>query len=606
MKKYIFTVVVSLLPILFHAQTQTIHLETANTSLVFNGEKGKSLKFLYWGEKLSSKDLTNYQLLIDKKQTMHAAYPSYGGDFNFNPAIRLVHSDGILTTSLVFEEFNVEKIDNNRIGTSILLKDELYPVSVKLHFVSYTEEDIITQEVSIFHKEKGIIEIEEISSSYFPIKAHSYYLSQLAGPWGAEAYITEETLTPGTKLIDAKKGIRTSHGHTPTFLLSTDGPAKENSGKIYAGALAWSGNYRLSFQVDDKNLLHINSGINPFASTYRLPAGETISTPEMILSYSNEGKGQISRNFHKWSRKYNLYHGDELRPIVLNSWEGVYFDFNEEKIIRMIDDAADLGAELFVLDDGWFGNKFPRNDDKAGLGDWDVNKTKLPNGLDFLAKHAVAKGLKFGIWIEPEMVNPQSELAKKHPEWIVKSGERPIGLSRNQWVLDLSNPKVQDFVFNVFDKVISSSNNISYVKWDANRHIQNVGSTYLSKENQTHFWNNYIQGLYKVYSRIREKYPDIAIQACSSGGGRIDFGSLKYHDEFWASDNTNALDRIYIQHGLNTFFPTMATASHVSASPNHQTNMSLPLKFRFDVAMSGRLGIELQPNKMAKVKIRRI
>lgn len=584
----------------FNTYSQQINIETANTSLVFHGEKGKKLDFLYWGEKLSSKALANFQIITDKKQARQQAYPAYGGSHHFDPAIRITHADGVLTTCLVYESHSIKQIEDNRTELTISLKDELYPVSVSIKFTAYKDEDIITQEVSVTHKEKESVKIEQISSNYLPIKAHSYYLTQLTGPWGAEANIIEEKLQCGTKVIDSKKGIRTSHGHTPTFLLSLDNPTNENYGKVYAGALAWSGNYKLSFQLDDKNLLHVNCGINSFASTYNLKKDEVFNTPQMILSYSNQGKGLISRNFHRWTRKYNLYHGEVLRPIVLNSWEGVYFDFNEEKITKMIDDAAEIGIEMFVLDDGWFGNKYPRNSDKAGLGDWQVNKEKLPRGLDYLAKYAVNKGLKFGIWIEPEMVNPKSELAEKHPEWIVKSGNRSIPLSRNQWILDLTNPEVQDFVFSTFDDILSSSQHISYVKWDANRHVQNVGSSYLAQEKQTHFWHDYIKGLYKVYDRIRIKYPEVIIQACSSGGGRIDFGSLKYHDEYWTSDNTNALDRIYIQYGLSTFFPSIAMASHVSASPNHQTGMILPLKFRFDVAMSGRLGIELQPNQIAE------
>jgi len=407
--------------------------------------------------------------------------------------------------------------------------------------------------------------------------------------------LKEEKLTPGVKIIESKKGVRTTQSESPSYLLSINGPAKENTGVVYAGSLAWSGNFALSFELDESGILNMLGGMNPFAATYNLKPKQKLQTPEMVLSYSSKGKGQISRNYHDWSRKYALAHGDKIRPIILNSWEGAYFNFDEKVLTDMMDNAASFGIEMFVLDDGWFGNNYPRNGDNAGLGDWQVNKKKLPRGINYLADYAVNKGLKFGIWIEPEMVNPESDLAKKHPEWVVMSGKRDILPMRNQWLLDLSNPKVQDFVFDTFDQVVSMSPNISYIKWDANRHVDNVGSEYLSRENQTHFWYDYVKGLYKVYDRIRAKYPDIEIQLCSSGGGRLDFGALKYHDEFWASDNTNPLNRIFIQYGSNTFFPAIATAAHVSTSPNHQTGQMLPLKFRFDVAMSGRLGMELQP-----------
>jgi alpha-galactosidase len=233
-----------------------------------------------------------------------------------------------------------------------------------------------------------------------------------------------------------------------------------------------------------------------------------------------------------------------------------------------------------------------------GLGDWQTNKKKLPRGIGYLADYAVSKGLRFGIWIEPEMVNPQSDLAHAHPGWMVKSGQRENKQQRNQWMLDLSNPQVQDFVVKTFDEVLALSPNITYIKWDCNRYVSNVGSEYLPKNEQTRFWYDYIQGLYSAYERIRAKHPDVEIQVCSSGGGRVDFGSLKYHDEFWASDNTFAFDRIFIQWGTSMFFPAQAMAAHVSASPNHQTGEITPLKFRFDVAMSGRLGMELQPTDL--------
>jgi alpha-galactosidase len=264
----------------------------------------------------------------------------------------------------------------------------------------------------------------------------------------------------------------------------------------------------------------------------------------------------------------------------------------------MIDDAADMGLEMFVLDDGWFGNKYPRNDSNAGLGDWQVNAKKLPEGIDYIASYAHQKGMKFGIWIEPEMVNPRSELAEKHPDWIVKAGNREIPRMRNQWLLDLSNPKVQDFVFSVFDNTMKLSPNIDYIKWDANRHVENAGSEYLPEDKQSHFWIDYTQGFYKVMERIRAKYPDVLIQACASGGGRVEFGAMKYFNEVWTSDNTEALSRTRIQYGTSLFYPATVMGSHVSATPNHQTGNITPIKFRFDIACAGRLGMELQPKRM--------
>jgi alpha-galactosidase len=578
---------------------KVIQIETDNLTMIFTAAENEKVVFQYWGNKLSgvssflNKKIKNQPDTNDDFSSQ--LYPAYGGRYYLTPALKLTHSDGVLTTELVYAGSQTKTLDNNRTETVISLKDKLYPVFVDIRFVAYQKENIICQSATIYHKQEGNIKVENFASSYIPLHAESYHLTHFNGTWAAEMQVEEEELTHGIKVIETKKGVRATQSENPSFILSLNSPSKEDSGEVYAGSLAWSGNYKLSFELDETGKLGIVSGMNPFASTFYLEPGRLLEAPEMVLTYSANGIGQISRNYHDWARRYAMVRGDQLHPIILNSWEGAYFTFDEKTLTDMMDDAAKFGVEMFVLDDGWFGNKYPRNGDNAGLGDWQTNKKKLPRGIPYLANYAVSKGLKFGIWIEPEMVNPNSELAKKHPEWIVKSGKRDILTMRNQWLLDLSNPQVQDFVFKTFEEVVALSPNISYIKWDANKHVDNVGSEYLPADKQTHFWYEYVKGLYSVYDRIRAKYPDIQIQLCSSGGGRVEFGALKYHDEFWASDNTNALDRIFIQYGTNLFFPAIATASHVSTSPNHQTGMMVPLKFRFDVAMSGRLGMELQP-----------
>lgn len=580
-------------------EKKVIQVETNDLAMIFTATPNEKVIFQYWGNRLNG-----VSSFLDKKikgqpdtndDFASQLYPAYGGRYYLNPTLKLTHDDGVLTTELVYVNSQTKVLDANSTETVISLKDKLYPVFVDIRFVAYKKENIICQSATINHKEKGNIKVENFASSYIPLHAESYYLTHFNGTWAAEMQMEEEELTHGIKVVETKKGVRATQSENPSFILSLNAPSKEDSGEVYAGSLAWSGNYKLSFELDETGKLGITSGMNPFASTFYLKPDQKLEAPEMVLTYSANGIGQVSRNYHDWARKYAMAHGDQLHPIILNSWEGAYFSFDEKTITDMMDNAAKFGVEMFVLDDGWFGNKYPRNGDNAGLGDWQTNKKKLPRGISYLADHAVNKGMKFGIWIEPEMVNPDSELAQKHPEWIVKSGKRDILPMRNQWLLDLSNPAVQDFVFKTFDDVVSMSPNISYIKWDANRHVDNVGSDYLPAGEQTHFWYEYVKGLYSVYERIRTKYPDIQIQLCSSGGGRVEFGALKYHDEFWASDNTNALDRIFIQYGTNLFFPAIATGSHVSTSPNHQTGMMVPLKFRFDVAMSGRLGMELQP-----------
>lgn len=580
---------------------QQIEVTTDRLSMILTVDDHQRVVYQHFGNKIANTTQSFFnRSFVGQPDTSNddlapMLFPAYGGRYYLNPALKLTHADGVITTDLKYISHTQKVLDDNKVETIIKLSDRLYPVYIDVKFVAYQAENVITQAVEIYHNEKQNVKVENIASSYLPLHAESYYLTHFNGTWAQEMQMEEEKLNHGIKVIETKKGVRATQAQNPSFLLSLNHPSEEDYGEVYGGSLAWSGNYNLSFEIDEAYRLNIVSGMNPFASAFNLKKGDKIETPEMILTYSDKGRGQVSRNFHDWGRKYGMAHGSIERPIILNSWEGAYFSFDEKTITNMIDDAAKFGVEMFVLDDGWFGNKFPRNGDNAGLGDWQVNKAKLPQGIDYLAKYAVDRGVKFGIWIEPEMVNPDSELAAKHPEWIVKSGKRDILTMRNQWLLDLTNPKVQDFVFNTFDEVVKQSSHISYVKWDANRHVDNVGSDYLSKDDQSHFWYEYVKGLYSVYERIRAKYPDIDIQLCSSGGGRVEYGALKYHDEFWASDNTNALDRIFIQYGTNLFFPAIATGSHVSTSPNHQTGMILPLKFRFDVAMSGRLGMELQP-----------
>ena len=402
------------------------------------------------------------------------------------------------------------------------------------------------------------------------------------------------------KIIRNKDGVRNAHTSHGEVMFSLDGKGQENSGDVIGAAVVYSGNYQLKVETDDTDYHYFFAGINPDNSAYHLKKGETFATPAIALSFSKEGLSGVSRNFHKWGRNYKLAHGNKERKILLNSWEGVYFDINQEGMDQMMGDIASMGGELFVMDDGWFGVKYPRKTDNCALGDWEVDKNKLPEGIEGLLRDAKKHGIKFGIWIEPEMSNTVSELYDAHPDWIIKAPKREpvLGRGGTQVVLDMANPKVQDFLFSIVDNLMTKYPEIDYIKWDANMSIMNHGSQYLTMNDQSHLYIEYHRGFQKTCERIRAKYPDLTIQACASGGGRANWGVLPYFDEFWVSDNTDALQRIYMQWGTSYFFPAIAQASHISATPNHTVHRTTSLKYRIDVAMSGRLGMEIQPKHM--------
>lgn len=582
-------------------QKDVFAVETRDLGYYFTVNARGQVLQQYLGKKVNS--LNDFKYMKDYgydriRLQDREIYTTFGTGNVDIPALQVKHADGNMTTQLVLSEVEKKQLSADLIQTTIKLKDNFYPFYVDVVFLAHQTSNVIETYTQIRHQESGSVVVRKAASSNLSMTADRYYLTHFYGEWSQEMTEVEEELNLGVKTIESQKGVRTSTSEHPTFFLSLNAPATETEGEVILGSLAWSGNYKLQFQYDAVNKMYVQSGMNDFMSDYLLKSGESFETPKFIFTYSDQGKGQASRNFHKWARDYGYYGGRQVRPLVLNSWEGAYFNFDEKTILNMIDDAATMGVEMFVLDDGWFGNKYPRDNDKQGLGDWAINKKKLPNGLKPFADRCKEKGMQFGIWVEPEMINPKSELAEKHPEWIMRSPNREDLFLRNQLDLDLSNPQVQDFCFDVVDKTLTETPGITYVKWDENRHVENFGSTYLPAQQQSELWIKYVQGLNKVYERLRAKYPNVIFQACASGGGRSDYGTMKYHNEFWASDNTDAESRVKINWGFSNIYPANAIASHVSHVPNHQTKRVIPIKFRFDVAMAQRLGLELQPRKL--------
>lgn len=571
-------------------------VSTRHTSLLIKADEGKQARFQYYGTRIAENEIDG---IYNAGLAYWAeTYPCFGISSYGEKAFAVAHSDGNMSVDLVVEgvrQYSDEEADI----TEITLKDKVYPLVVKQYYKAYKGTDVISTWVEITNNAKKALTLYKFASASLPVKRADNWLTHFHGTWGAENMMEEEKLTNGQKVIANKEGIRNTQTDNPSFMLTLDGCPQEENGRVIGASLAWSGNYLMKI-IADNSRINVIAGINEEVSHYILEPKETFVTPELAMTYSSEGKGGVSRAFHRWARAYKLNQGNKERDILLNSWEGVYFNVNQEGMDQMMKDMSAMGGELFVMDDGWFGDKYPRNDDKTSLGDWTVCKEKLPEGIGGLLASAKKHNIKFGIWIEPEMANTKSELFEKHPDWVLSQDNRPLTTGRggSQVVLDLTNPEVQDFVFGVVDKLMTEYPEIAYIKWDANAALMNYGSHYLPSQKQSHIYIEYHRGMNKVLERIRAKYPNLVIQACASGGGRVNYGFLPYFNEFWTSDDTDALQRIYMQWGVSNFYPSIAMASHVSANRNHQTGRVLPLKYRFDVAMSARLGMEIQPKDM--------
>ncbi len=561
--------------------------------MVLQTDNQNKLQTVYFGKKL------NYKLDFQQIEKQYYFPSANAGIYNSaytpsgtwnlsEPALQVKHFDGNLSTDLIFVDVEVQK-KNEETLTKIKLTDPVYNLIVILNYKVWANLNVVEQWTEIINKENDKVELSKYASANLYFTNKDFYLTHFQGEYLKEMQPTEERLTQGIKTLDSKLGTRAMLLGTPNFMISFDKPAEEDNGMVLLGQLAWTGNYKIDFDIDSYKNLRLIAGINSYSSNYTLQKGETFKTPSLIYSISGNGAGQASRQLHTWARKYRVLNGEGERLTLLNNWEATYFDFNEDKLSKLVEDTKDLGLDLFLLDDGWFGNKYPRNNDDAGLGDWQENRKKLPNGLGYLVKEAKKNKVKFGIWIEPEMVNPESELFKTHPDWVIKQPERPEKLYRNQMVLDLTNPDVQNFVYTVVDSIFTKNPEIAFVKWDCNAVIYNAYSNYLEQNKipQTHLYVDYVEGLYKVLDKIRQKYPSVEMMLCSGGGGRADYELLKYFTEFWPSDNTDPIERIFLQWNYSYFFPSITTACHV-------TNWGKqPMKFKVDVASMGKLGFDI-------------
>ena len=601
MKREVFALSVLLMFTGLKAQEVTIPVSTDNSAILLQTDRENRLRTIYFGEPLDNNAeyalvSGGYQYYNSNAGIYNAAYTPAGTWNISEPAIQVVHGDGNSSLDLKYVSHKKDQLDDNTTLTSIVLEDDVYPFRVTLFYKSWKQENVIEQWAEIEHEEAAPVLLKKFASANLYFSQKEFYLTTFHNNWAKEMQPAETRLERGLRSVDSKLGTRAMLLQAPHFILSFGGPAAENQGSVILGQLAWSGNFKIDFEVDSYDNLRLIAGVNPYASEYLLQKNQSFKTPSLVYAISHQGMGEASRGLHAWARKYRVLDGEGQRLTLLNNWEATYFKFDEDKLTALFKDASELGVDLFLLDDGWFGNKYPRNSDRSGLGDWQENVKKLPQGIGYLVREAEKAGVKFGIWIEPEMVNPKSELYENHPDWVIRQPERPEKYFRNQLVLDLSNPEVQDFVFGVVDGLFTENPELAFIKWDCNAPIFNAYSEYLNRNDlpQSHLYIEYVRGLYSVLERVREKYPKVPMMLCSGGGGRGDYEILKYFTEFWLSDNTEPIERIFMQWDYSYFFPAIASDCHVTNWGDQ------PLKFRVDVASMGKLGFDIVASELSE------
>lgn len=480
----------------------------------------------------------------------------------------------------------------------LYLEDKVANLRLTINFTTYEDSNTISTFSEVHNVGTEAVVIHKLMSAMLDLPSQDMIVHTFQGAYGREKTYRNHDLSQGIFEISSNRGA-SGHGQTPSVILSTP-ETNESSGEALAVQLIYSGNFEIKVQRNQLDEIRLLAGINEDNFLWELKEKENFSTPVALLTYSDQGLTGISQASHQFVREHIIPNGfaNKIRPILINNWEATYFDFNQEKLLNLAEAAAETGIELFVLDDGWFGD---RKDDNRALGDWVVNEDKIQGSLDELIEQVNKLGLDFGLWVEPEMISEDSELYKNHPEWVIQAPNRDHTYSRNQLVLDLSNAEVVHFIKTTLDNLLSS-HNISYIKWDMNRNITNVGngSTFQETMEQSH---RYILGLYEVVEYLSDKYPEVLFESCAGGGGRNDLGMMRYFPQVWSSDNTDAIERLNIQYGTSYLYPSIAMGAHVSVVPNHQMNRVTPLATRGDVAMMGNLGYELDLTKLSKEEL---
>lgn len=610
--------------IIYDKDLGIFHIKSQNMSYALKVLETGHLVHLYWGRKLNGNNLgyiidkirrASYISNTDnipnfKLETIPQEYPSYGNTDLRIPAFELQFQDGSTVSDLRYEDYKIyvgkkklpglpaTYVENEQEAATleIYLRDKLKNIKIILTYSEFEKFDAIARSVRIVNEGKEEVKILRALSSNVDFNDDKFEIVHLSGAWSRERHIVRSKLREGSQSIESRRGA-SGHGQNPFMALVRE-DTTEMSGDAYGFSLVYSGNFLANAEVDMHSNTRVQIGINPFDFSWILEKGEEFQTPEAVLVYSSNGLTGMSHIYHKIYSK-RLCRGkyrDKLRPVLINNWEATYFDFNEIKLKEIAKEASKLGVELFVLDDGWFGN---RNDDTTSLGDWFVNEKKIKGGLGKLAKDINDMGLKFGLWLEPEMVSPNSELYKKHPDWCIHVQGRIRSEARHQCVLDLSRKEVCDYIIKAVSNILSSAP-ISYVKWDMNRNMTEIGSEGLPSKRQRETAHRYMLGLYRILEEITNRFPDILFESCAGGGGRFDPGMLYYMPQTWTSDDTDAIERLKIQFGTSFVYPSICMGCHVSAVPNHQVGRITPIETRAVVAMAGNFGYELDVTKLSE------
>ena len=596
-------------------------LDAKNTSYVFGATDDGYLIHAYYGKKIEDEDLTYLLRLTENPWTLktnardkgtfmdaHAfEYPCHGtGDYR-EPCLMVMDDEGMTTTDLRYVSHKVYKgkpalegmpatfaNENEAETLEITCIDKHTGLEAVLVYTAFNDLDVITRSVRLKNNGTAPLNVKRVLSACVDFDNDGYDFITLNGSWARERVMERCRLHHGKQGVDSVKG-ESSHQNNP-FVALVSHNADEDNGEAYGFNFVYSGNFFTQAEVTQHNYTRLVMGINHFDFNWLLEAGEEFIAPEVVMVYSSEGIGAMSRTFHDLYREHLIRgeYKDKRRPILINNWEATYFNFDTEKLIDIAKEASKLGIEMLVMDDGWFGH---RDADNSSLGDWFVYEKKIKGGLKYLVDEVNKLGMKFGIWFEPEMISPDSELYKAHPEWAIQVQGRELSMSREQYVLDYSNKEVRDHIYGMMRKVLDSAN-IEYIKWDMNRQLTEVGSTTLPKNRQRELWHRYVLGVYDVMNRLTTDYPHILLENCSGGGARFDPAMLYYSPQIWCSDDTDAIERLKIQHGTSICYPASAMGAHVSDCPNHTVGRSTPFATRGNIAMVGTFGYELDVTRI--------